>query len=80
MPINERHEYLSDDRDGYGAGGNCLVIMPAENGDWYVSVLKPGDRVGEAVRITTSGSPPGLHKVAVHIRAIYDLLPKTEER
>lgn len=60
-------EYLSDDCD---LEANRLHLMQGENGDWYLSIRKPGERVGVAVRITTSGTRAAQRDVPT---AVYDL-------
>lgn len=65
-------EYISDDRD---IEANRLQIFMGGNGDWYVSVIREGDRIGPAVRVTTSGTPRGFEKVPVLVARIYQELP-----
>lgn len=60
-------EYLSDDRD---LEENRLIIDQGGNGDWYVKIVRPGERVGVAVRVTTSGARRGAEHVA---RAVFGL-------
>lgn len=54
--------YLTDDRDLEEP--HELMIRFGGNGDWYVSVLPKGHRIGPAVRLCTSGgasrAAPGL--------------------
>lgn len=54
--------YVTDDRDEKSP--HELKIFLGGNGDWYVSVLPKGHRVGPAVRLCTSGgassAAPGL--------------------
>ena len=69
--MSDAHEYLSDDRD---VEANRLRVYQGDNGDWYVVVLKPGERIGTAVRITTSGVRRGLEGVAPAVRRLYDAL------
>lgn len=61
--------YRSDDRDLPGED-NELVVFHGGNGDWYVSIRKHGERVGPAVRLSTSGHPPGREGCAL---AVYRL-------
>jgi hypothetical protein len=68
-------EYLSDDCD---LEANRLRIYPAENGDWYVVILKDGERIGTAVRVTTSGVRRGCTGVAVAVAQLYRALPPAE--
>lgn len=63
LPIwGERLRFLTDDRDHEERFE--LNIFPGGNGDWYVSVLPEGHRLGPTVRVSTSGgaarSVPGL--------------------
>lgn len=69
--IRSPREYLSDDRD---LRPNKLVVMQAENGDWYVSIVKIGDRLGPCVRLTTSGAPSHLQHVAAAVHDLYRAL------
>ena len=46
-------EYMSDDVD---IAPNRLRIDQGGNGDWYLAILRPGERMGVAVRVTTSGT------------------------
>ena len=69
--MREAREYLSDDRD---IEANRLRVYQGENGDWYVVVLKPGERIGVAVRITTSGVRRGHQGVGPAVRQLYDAL------
>lgn len=65
--------YFSDDRD---IEDNRLRIFMGGNFDWYVSVVKAGDRFGPAVRITTHGTPRGLEEVPRLISQLYQKLPE----
>ncbi len=64
-------EYLSDDRD---LEETCLIIDQGGNGDWYVKIVRPGERVGVAVRVTTSGAHRGAEHVAGAVFALYRAL------
>lgn len=59
---DDEARYLTDDRDQ--PDRHELKIMQGGNGDWYVSVLPEGDRLGPSVRLCTSGgasfAAPGL--------------------
>jgi hypothetical protein len=74
--IREPRYYLSDDCD---IEENKLKIYQAENGDWYVVILKPDERVGTAVRITTSGARRGCFDVAPALYKLYESLPEDNE-
>ena len=71
--IREPRYYLSDDCD---IEENKLKIYQAENGDWYVVILKPNERIGTAVRITTSGCRNEYQNVAIALLKLYETLPK----
>ena len=55
--VTEARRYRSDNRD---IEDTELEVYQAEDGDWYVSVIQRGNKFGPCVRVTTSGSPPGL--------------------
>ncbi len=55
--------YRSDDRDLDGHDKDLLVFY-GNNGDWYVSVVNHGEKIGPCVRVTTSGVPRGFEGVA----------------
>jgi hypothetical protein len=69
----EVRAYRSDDRDLRGCD-NELRVFSGGNGDWYVSIVGRGDRIGPAVRITTSGTPRGFEHVPVAIARLYRAL------
>jgi len=59
--------YRSDDQD---IEDNELLIYQGGNGDWYLSIVKTGEKLGPSIRITTSGSrKPNAPK---HIRRFYE--------
>ncbi len=60
-------EYMSDDVD---IEPNRLRLDQGGNGDWYLTILKPGERMGVAVRITTSGTRSSAPDMP---RAVFDL-------
>lgn len=64
--MREAVRYLTDDRDQEPR--HELVVFQGGNGDWYVSVLPEGDRIGPCVRLCTSGgashAAPGLTHAA----------------
>jgi hypothetical protein len=70
----EPREYRSDDRD-LRDGDKRLVVSQGGNGDWYVSILNPGQKIGPTVRITTSGCPRGYEGVSLAIGDLYRALP-----
>lgn len=62
--------YHSDDRD-LERGDNDLLVYPGGNGDWYVTIVEHGKRLGPTVRITTSGSPDGQEGVAAAVAHLF---------
>ena len=82
--IHEPVTFRSDDADEDPR--YALTIYQANNGDWYVSVMPDGHRIGPNVRICTSGgashSHPGLsnaiHKVYEAIEAGRDRQPRQQ--
>lgn len=77
--------YRSDDRD-LERGDNDLLVYPGGNGDWYVTIVEHGKRLGPTVRITTSGSPDGQEGVAAAVAFLFrtmggdQILPLTPEQ
>lgn len=71
--------YRSDDRDVTGLD-NDLLVFHGNNGDWYVSVLPHGNRVGPAVRLTTSGTPRGFDGVPAAMAHLYRALETGADR
>lgn len=67
----EPRRYRSDDRDLEDHDLDLVVLPPDGNGDWYVSVLPHGDKIGPTVRVTTSGTPNGQHGVCVAVARLY---------
>jgi hypothetical protein len=65
--------YRSDDRDLPGED-NELTVFQGGNGDWYVSIHKHGERLGPAVRVTTSGAPSGQPGVALAVYRLWRAL------
>lgn len=53
-------EVQSDDLDIDDVGGYRLSVFMGGNGDWYVTILKPSDRLGPCVRLATSGGASAL--------------------
>jgi hypothetical protein len=54
-----------------------LSIFQGGNGDWYISILPEGHRIGPCVRISTSGGAsarvPGLTAAIAEVyQALYD--------
>ena len=66
--MTDAREYLSADRD---VAENRLRIMPGGNGDWYVVILRPGERIGVSVRVSTSGVLPGEEHVGPAVAALH---------
>lgn len=75
MSFEEPREYLSDDRD---ISPYKLVVSMGGNGDWYISVLPIGHRIGPTVRITTHGTPRGLENMPLAVSNLYKALKPTE--
>jgi hypothetical protein len=73
--------YHSDDRDLPGSD-NDLVVFFGGNGDWYVSIVKHGERIGPAARVTTSGVPRGFEGVAPAVSRLHAALrgDRSQER
>ena len=65
--------YRSDDRDLEGHDNDLHVFMGG-NGDWYVSIVKHGERFGPSVRLTTSGTPRGFEHVPAAMMGLYRAL------
>jgi hypothetical protein len=74
----EARRYRSDDRD-LPDGDNDLLVFAAENGDWYIAIVRHGEKLGPAVRLTTSGSPRGLERVPVAVAKLFDALGGHDE-
>ncbi len=68
-------EYLSDNMD---ISANRLVVYSGNNGDWYISIRKPGEKIGVSVRISTSGTLPGYENVASAVAKLYDVIPENK--
>ena len=73
--IREPRYYLSDDCD---IEENRLQIFQGENGDWYLSVLKPNERFSTACRITTSGCRNQYQDVAIAVLRLWESLPEKD--
>jgi hypothetical protein len=65
--------YWSDDRD-LDRCNDDLVVLQGGNGDWYVSVVKHGEKFGPAVRFTTSGTPRGFADAPVAVADLWRAL------
>jgi hypothetical protein len=65
--------YRSDDRDLPGKD-NDLVVFFGDNGDWYVSIVKHGEKIGPSVRVTTSGAARGAEGVAPAVMRLHAAL------
>jgi hypothetical protein len=75
---NDRR-YRSDDRDLDDCDNDLVVMPPDGNGDWYVSVLPHGHKIGPTVRVTTSGSPRGQRGVSTAVARLYRAMGGEEE-
>lgn len=74
--IRESRYYLSDDCD---IEENRLQIFQADNGDFYLSILKPNERFSNAVcRITTSGCRRQYQNVANTVLRLWESLPEKD--
>lgn len=73
--MRETRDYLTDDCD---LNKNRLELYQGENGDWYISTLKEGQRLGNVVRITTSGGGEYGGRVAMAIYNLYEALKRNE--
>jgi hypothetical protein len=71
MTLDRR--YRSDDRDLPGSD-NDLIVTQGGNGDWYVIIVKHGEKIGPCVRLTTSGVPRGYEDVPVAMARLYRAL------
>jgi hypothetical protein len=67
----EFRRYRSDDRDLDGHDLEIVVLPPDGNGDWYVSIVEHGDKLGPTVRVTASGAPRGQELVCVAVAKLY---------
>lgn len=63
--------YRSDDLAGCD---NDLLVFAGENGDWYLSIVKHGEKLGPAVRLTTSGCRPEHAHVPLAVALLFDAL------
>lgn len=73
MSFEEPRTYRSDDRDLRG-DDNDLGVFAGGNGDWYITIVAHGERLGPAVRLTTSGTPRGLDHVPAAVANLYRAL------
>lgn len=88
--MSDRRRYLTDDRDWPEDQQRELIIFQGGNGDWYVSVDRPGAGGIHAVRICTSGGAaqacPGLGRAiaaayaAMETQRYFDTLPDQQFR
>lgn len=70
-------EVQSDDLDIDDVGGYRLSVFMGGNGDWYITILKPGDRLGPCVRLSTSGGASASHPgLPAAIADVYRALDK----
>ena len=73
---SQPRRYRSDDRDMHNHD-NDLLVQHGENGDWYISVVRHGEKIGPSVRLTTSGTPRGFEEVPAAVAHLYRaLLPR----
>lgn len=70
----EPRRYRSDDRDLEDHDLDLVVMPPDGNGDWYVSVLPHGHKIGPTVRVTTSGAPSAQRDVPLAVAGLYDAI------
>ena len=81
MTWGESREVKSDDADIDDVGGYRLSIFMGGNGDWYITILKPGDRLGPCVRLAMSGGAsskfPG---IGVALKDLYESLGGQEKK
>lgn len=71
--FTELRRYRSDDRDLDGHDHDLLVFQ-GENSDWYASIVPHGERLGPAVRVTTSGVPRGFEHMPMAMMTLYRAL------
>ena len=64
-------EYMSDDVD---IEPNRLRLDQGGNGDWYLAILKPNERMGVAVRITTSGTRSSAPDMPLAVFKLYQAM------
>ncbi len=69
----EPRRYRSDDRDLAGRDDD-LVVSQGGNGDWYVTIVKHGEKTGPSVRLTTSGTRPEFSGVPAAMAKLYRAL------
>lgn len=68
----ERVRYLTDDRDERHR--HELMLELGGNGDWYLSVLPEGHRIGPAVRLSTSGGADRVPELTWAVARLYRAL------
>lgn len=73
MGLEQKRNYRSDDRDLENRD-NTLVVNMGGNGDWYVMIVKTGEKYGPTVRVTTSGAMQGHNMAAPAIGNLYRAL------
>lgn len=73
--MREPRDYLTDDCD---LNKNRLEIYQGQNGDWYIQTFKEGQRLGNAVRITTSDGGEYGGRVVMAIYNLYEALKRNE--
>jgi hypothetical protein len=57
---------------------NDLVVSMGGNGDWYITIVKHGEKIGPTVRLTTSGTPRGFEGVPAAVAKLYQALPSPQ--
>lgn len=65
--------YRSDDRD-FDDGDNDLMVYSGGNGDWYLTIVPHGHRIGPTVRVRTSGGPPEQPLAGVGVAQLWHAL------
>lgn len=73
MGLEQKRNYRSDDRDLENRD-NTLVVNMGGNGDWYVMIVKTGEKYGPTVRVTTSGAMQGQNMAAPAVGNLYRAL------
>lgn len=71
--MSEARTYLTDDCDEERVELR-LLHAHSGNGDWYVSVLPEGHKIGPTVRVTTSGARRGQERVAAALAGLWRAL------
>jgi hypothetical protein len=77
VSFEKPRRYRSGDRDLQGQDLD-LVLSMGGNGDWYVMVVKHGEKLGPAVRVTSSGIPSNCGNIPAALAQLYNALPEQE--